>query len=301
MPEQYNRILIVDDDIALLNSLKDVLSHYKFNVDIASSVNIALKNVNQTQYSLIISDIEMPKKSGLELLKQLKEVMLVTTPVILMTGHFEIDYAIEAISLGVDDFIKKPIESHIILKAINNILIKQSKKKIQDKTDPNIREINWILEFTAKDYLHQNIPEQIVNLIKTNIKMPLKTINELSVCLEETITNAFVHGTLCVPEKIRIKSHNEYRSFVDKQMKTEIAKQKVFVDICFKNNTIYVSVKDQGKGFDIKSYNLSGESLLNFTNATGRGLSLVNMLADKLSFEEDGTKVSIQKRIHEYS
>ncbi|HPY96693.1 MAG TPA: response regulator [Candidatus Cloacimonadota bacterium] len=301
MPTAANRILLVDDDIELLNSLKNILSVYKFEVDLASSVNIALNKITENNYNLVISDIEMPKKSGLELLDQLKRIMLLDIPVILMTGHLEIDYAIEAIALGVDDFIKKPIESNTILKSINNLLIKSKIKEKKDKIDPNINAINWSFEFSPHDFLNQNIPDHILYLIKKSIYLPIKCINELSVCLEETITNAFIHGTLMIPDSIRQQSHGDYRSFINAQMKTDIANKKVFVNIdyCGKKKTLTFSVKDQGSGFNTQTIDANNTLMLDFSYSTGRGLNLVRILSNKITFLENGSRIIFEKKINE--
>lgn len=294
-------ILIVDDDLELLNSLKTLLNVYNYKVDIASSVNIALNKINQTKYDLIVSDIEMPGRSGLEFLEQLKKGMLISIPVILMTGHLSVDYAIQAVQLGADDFIKKPIESKVILKSINHQLIKKRIQQKSEKIEANVEAFEVKFKFTPNDFLNQNIPEYIIHYLTKNLRISLKTLNELSICIEEIITNAFLHGILCIPSEIRRKSYSDYVKYINEQMNSEKSQKKVFIDIHYNNNEkkLKIVTKDQGSGFNTDFYIRNNQPLLNFDSATGRGLNLIQILSDKISFSENGTKITIEKFISE--
>ncbi len=104
-----SKILIVDDDNLVCESLKELLSLEGYAVDTAEDGLTALAKVKGDHFNLILSDIHMPGINGLELLKELKGLEP-EAPVIFITGHGHIDGAIEAIKLGAYDYVTKPID-----------------------------------------------------------------------------------------------------------------------------------------------------------------------------------------------
>ncbi len=102
-------LLIVDDDSLVCESLKEMLTLEGFSADAVLDGQAALAKIRDTQYKLILSDIQMPALNGIELLKELKGRAPDTT-VIFITGHGHIAGAVEAIKLGAYDYITKPID-----------------------------------------------------------------------------------------------------------------------------------------------------------------------------------------------
>ncbi|MGB8991317.1 MAG: sigma-54 dependent transcriptional regulator [Desulfobaccales bacterium] len=102
-------LLIVDDDSLVCESLKEMLTLDGFSADAVLDGQAALAKIRDTQYKLILSDIQMPTLNGIELLKELKG-RAPDTMVIFITGHGHIAGAVEAIKLGAYDYITKPID-----------------------------------------------------------------------------------------------------------------------------------------------------------------------------------------------
>jgi DNA-binding NtrC family response regulator len=102
-------LLIVDDDPLVCESLKEMLTIEGFSADAVLDGQAALAKIRDTQYQLILSDIQMPGLNGIELLKELKG-RAPETMVIFITGHGHIAGAVEAIKLGAYDYITKPID-----------------------------------------------------------------------------------------------------------------------------------------------------------------------------------------------
>jgi DNA-binding NtrC family response regulator len=102
-------ILIVDDDDLVCHSLKELLGFEGYDVDSTLDGVDALTRMNNTKYSLIISDIRMPSMDGIELLKEIRGKNLESL-LIFITGHGHIDGAVEAIKLGAYDYVTKPID-----------------------------------------------------------------------------------------------------------------------------------------------------------------------------------------------
>jgi DNA-binding NtrC family response regulator len=102
-------LLIVDDDFLVGESLKEMLTLEGYAVDAVLDGHAALAKLRENRYHLVLSDIQMPGLSGMELLKELKG-RAPDTDLIFITGYGHIDGAVEAIKLGAYDYITKPID-----------------------------------------------------------------------------------------------------------------------------------------------------------------------------------------------
>ncbi len=102
------KILIVDDECEILESLKNALEFEAFEVDTAKSVTEALKLIDKNYYAIILTDIAMPGETGLDLLKVVKQKNPLCN-VIMMTGQSTFDRVVDAISAGACDYLLKPL------------------------------------------------------------------------------------------------------------------------------------------------------------------------------------------------
>jgi DNA-binding NtrC family response regulator len=119
-----SRILIIDDERSIRNTLREILEYEKYTVDDAADGEIGLQMVREHKYDAILCDIKMPKMDGIEVLVKIFE--LVDTPVIMISGHGTIDTAVEAIKKGAYDYISKPIDLNRLLVALRNALDRTS-------------------------------------------------------------------------------------------------------------------------------------------------------------------------------
>jgi len=113
------RILVVDDDSAIRDSLKMVLEYEGYEVMLAATGDEGVKLVEREAPDLVFLDIKMPGMDGLEVLQKL-EHMVETTPIVVISGHADMATAVKAIKLGAFDFIGKPLEQDRILVTVRN-------------------------------------------------------------------------------------------------------------------------------------------------------------------------------------
>ena len=118
-------ILVIDDEQSIRNTLKEVLEYEKHTVDLAIDGMEALELFRNKQYDIVLCDIKMPKMDGIELLEKIFEIST-EVPVIMISGHGNIDTAVEAIKKGAFDFLEKPLDLNRLLITIRNALDKST-------------------------------------------------------------------------------------------------------------------------------------------------------------------------------
>ena len=119
------KILIIDDERSIRNSLKEILADEGYDVDVAENGAQGCSMVDKEKYSVIFCDIKMPEMDGLEVLEKLHQ-MGVDAAVVMISGHGDINVAVECIKKGAFDFIPKPLDLNRILITIKNATEKVS-------------------------------------------------------------------------------------------------------------------------------------------------------------------------------
>jgi len=135
-----SKILVIDDERSIRNTLKDILEYEKYEVDLAEDGKKALEAVKHAEYDIILCDIKMPGMDGIEVLEQLN-TLAPDSPVVMISGHGNIDTAVESIKKGAYDFIEKPLDLNRLLITIRNAMDKSTlvnetkilKKKVSKK------------------------------------------------------------------------------------------------------------------------------------------------------------------------
>ena len=117
------KILVIDDERSIRNTLKDILEFEKHQVVLAGDGKQGLEAAQSENFDIIFSDIKMPEMDGIELLTLLKEKEI-EAPVVMISGHGNIETAVECIKKGAFDFIEKPIDLNRLLITVRNALDK---------------------------------------------------------------------------------------------------------------------------------------------------------------------------------
>jgi DNA-binding NtrC family response regulator len=159
MVEKLKKILIIDDERSIRTTLKEILEFEKYLVETAQDGVEGYKMAEENNFDLIFCDIKMPKIDGIETLKKIVENNILS-PVVMISGHGDIETAVETLKVGAFDYIEKPLDLNRVLtcvrNALNNIHLKKEntilKKKIKSKSGITGQspEIKSILELITK-------------------------------------------------------------------------------------------------------------------------------------------------------
>ena len=154
-------ILVVDDDEGIRSLVKKYLNEKKYLVTTADNAENASEKISIIKFDLIILDIMMPGKSGLDFLKEHREH--INTPIILLTAKGEPNERIEGLEMGADDYLPKPFEPKELDLRIKNIIDKTKKNNLKKV----IKFENIKIDLNKQIIFHGNSEFKINNTEKT--------------------------------------------------------------------------------------------------------------------------------------
>ncbi len=161
------RILVIDDESSIRNTLKDILEYEKFEVDLAEDGFEGLEKAAQAKYDVILCDIKMPKMDGMEVLEKLLELNSDHT-VVMISGHGNIETAVEAIKKGAYDFISKPPDINRMLITIRNAL---DKTELVTETKVLKRKVSKTYDMIGESEAINQIKEMIERVAPTDARI----------------------------------------------------------------------------------------------------------------------------------
>jgi len=172
-------ILVVDDDHGIRSLVKKYLNENKYLVTTANSAEDADQKVKLIKFDIIILDIMMPGKSGLDFIQDNKSSL--ETPIILLTAKGQANERVEGLETGADDYLPKPFEPKELLLRIKNILQKTAKKDLKRVIEfENIKiDLNKQLIFKNSKEFKINNTEKII--LEKMINNPGKTFERVEI------------------------------------------------------------------------------------------------------------------------
>lgn len=166
------RILVVDDERSIRNSLKEILEYEKFQVDEAAEGHEALEKARNTRYDVILLDIKMPQMDGIEVFEQLSKFS--DTPVVMISGHGTIETAVEAIKKGAYDYIAKPLDLNRLLITIRNAL---DRSVLITETKALKKQVSKTYEMVGNSVAMQEIKTMIQRVAPTDARVLITGAN----------------------------------------------------------------------------------------------------------------------------
>ena len=160
-------ILIIDDEKAIRKTLTEILSFEGYKVDEAADGEEGLKKFRDKTYDLVLCDIKMPKLDGIEFLQKAGEVNP-DVPIIMISGHGNIETAVEAVKKGAYDYISKPPDLNRLLITIRNAMDKSS---LVTETKVLKRKVSRVQEMIGESAPIKKIKETIEKVAPTDARI----------------------------------------------------------------------------------------------------------------------------------
>jgi DNA-binding NtrC family response regulator len=160
-------ILLVDDEKSIRKTLREILEYEKYKVDEAEDGPSALEKIQNNQYDVVLLDIKMPKMDGLEVLEKAREVSP-DTSYIMISGHGNIETAVEATKKGAFDFISKPPDLNRLLITVRNAM---DKNNLVTETKILKRKVGTTREIIGDSESIQKIKDTIERVAPTDARI----------------------------------------------------------------------------------------------------------------------------------
>ena len=161
------KILIIDDEKSIRNTLKEILAYEGYDVTEAQDGAEGVRLAEKDKFDIILSDIKMPKMDGIEVLEKLQEITP-ETPVVMISGHGNIETAVEAIRKGAFDYISKPLDLNRMLVTIRNAMDRSTLVK---ETKTLKRKIYKTADMVGESAPIQKIREMIEKVAPTEARV----------------------------------------------------------------------------------------------------------------------------------
>jgi two-component system phosphate regulon response regulator OmpR len=175
-------ILVVDDDEGIRSLVKKYLNENNFLISTANSAEDAAEKIKIVKFDLIILDIMMPGKSGLEFIQENKKK--IDTPIILLTAKGEVNERVIGLEVGADDYLPKPFEPKELILRIQNIISKTKRNDLKRVIEFKNIKIDLNKNLITKNDLEYKINNTEKIILEKMINNPGKTFSREDIGLQ---------------------------------------------------------------------------------------------------------------------
>jgi len=303
MEKSPEKILVVDDEELIIQLLRDYLADLGYEVFTAYSSEEVLEKIGDGfDFDLVLSDINLPGKSGIELLRIIRELKT-DIPVVLLTGLKTLDNAISAVKNGATDYITKPFELKSVGQVIERILKKQHRIQWQEQIFEHLKYVKYYFQFQSSGFSPGLLSKEIATVLKKIQFTNQAEIDQFELAFTEVLVNALEHGNLELPSQTKgtdLAGKNPFEELREKRLKDPAFSQRsLFVTFEADLDVFSLTVRDEGPGFDWKKYfHKSKQDNSVNTDHFGRGFKIIKHISDEIHFNEKGNMITIIKNNH---
>ncbi len=293
MNNNQTHILIVDDEELNLEIVSEYLSECDYKISTAADGAIAWDMIDSSpnDFDVILLDRMMPNMNGMEVLEKIKQhPILSNCPVIFQTAKASTSDIAEGMNAGAYYYLTKPFEEEILLSVIKTAVSDRTRyKDIQNNLDQTKHTVG-LLKSALFEFKTLEEARSIALLISNACPDPSNIVMGLT----ELMVNAVEHGNLGISydEKSVFNQKGIWEDEVNKRIQLDENKNKTAsISFIRKNNSITITVIDQGKGFDWKTYmDFDPERVM---DNHGRGIAVANKLSfSSVEYKGKGNEVT---------
>ncbi|MCQ2973992.1 MAG: response regulator [Bacteroidales bacterium] len=290
------KVLIIEDDFISRKYLRDLIKYSGYECVTAKNASEGLDLYYSFKPNAIICNIIMPGISGLEYLQKIRSLDRHTI-IIMITNFSSERLAINALRLGANDYIQKPIQDNDILPTLKRI---GSKINLDDDNNFRYGAIDSgriVMKFNTEIGAPRMIVDRLMSEVAENyFEEEARTSIELG--LSELVTNAIEHGNLNITykEKTEVLKNDKLTELYQNRLNDQkLASRQVTVEYSFSENQCEWIITDEGDGFDPnKVPNPIADE--NLENLSGRGIFISKFFFDSVEYLGKGNKVHVIKK-----
>lgn len=287
-------VLVVDDSPMDRRLAGALLVKRGFTVEYAADGREALQKIEASRPDLVVTDLQMPEMTGLELVVAVRK-RFPSVPVVLMTAHGSEAIAMLALKTGASSFVpKRRLADDLGSTAEAIVSITLDADRISTVDPLEVRQVRFELgpDLEALGEVVSQLESHLVHIGLSDETAVL----QVAVALREAIVNAIVHGNLEVSSELLESGGSAFAELVN-QRKTQAPyrDRKAIVSAVYAPGEVTYTITDEGPGFDPTTLP-DATDVENLEKASGRGLMLIRMFMDEVSFNEKGNQISMTKR-----
>lgn len=286
-------ILVIDDNVELLEYLKDFFMIYNYEVILAETGNEGIEKFREYLPDIVISDMRLPDKNGNIVVKEIKAIDK-DVPIIIITGFSDKQLILSAMRNGALDLLKKPFKPKDLRYLINKIdtLFRKIKVKLSSSF------VRWEKrELRISNDIYIIAP--VVNFIFSNIDYISESVSFMKNGLQELLINAVEHGNLNISyeekQELLERERGDYSSHLkNKAALPEYSDKYVTIKVFSNPDYLKIIIEDMGNGFDPACIP-DPQNPENFLKEHGKGILMAMHAYENVEYNEVGNCVTLLK------
>jgi CheY-like chemotaxis protein len=292
-------VLVVDDspvDRRLAGRLLE--RNPQLAVDYAAHGVEALRNMESRRPDLVLTDLQMPNMDGLRLVEAVRR-LYPGLPVVIMTAHGSEDVAVKALMSGAAGFVPKGGLNRILVDTVESVLALAHQQQASDRLVGCVERGELLLRLPSDPALIPVLADRVRQLVSTLGLVDQTGSVRVAVAFEEALRNSLYHGNLelAIDEIVQVSAKQTAAAALPERLSSEQRARSIGVRVAFSREQIELVITDQGHGFDPAQFP-SPDDPLNFSGSEerGRGLVLMRIFMDEVTFNAAGNEVRLVKR-----
>jgi CheY-like chemotaxis protein/anti-sigma regulatory factor (Ser/Thr protein kinase) len=289
-------VLIADDSVVDRRLAGGLLEkQLGANLRYAEDGRAALAALEQEVPDLVLTDLQMPHVTGLELVAHMRKHHP-TVPVVLMTAHGSEEIAIEALRRGAASYVPKRLLATDLASTVQGLLALAVADREKRRVFEYLTQAEWMFDLENDTSLIAPLVAHIENELKRMKVCDETDLIRVAVALREALVNAVEHGNLEVESELRETNPESYYDLVEERSRTEpYCRRRVRVAVRKSRSQTVFEVCDEGRGYD-PSVLPDPTDPANLEKVSGRGLLLIRTFMDEVSHDQGGRQLTMVKR-----
>jgi FixJ family two-component response regulator/anti-sigma regulatory factor (Ser/Thr protein kinase) len=293
-------VVLIDDDHAVLSMVGEALSHYGMLVHSFAEGHKALKfleNPESPECDLVISDINMDGMDGFDVIHRVKSINP-TLPVVLMTGQATLDYAIRAMRMGAANLFQKPLTIRELVNSVFHLVgLHRDLRLAEAGLRGLVRECRHFSFRSDELDIPSTVRHLTDRLVPFGFAQPTN-VDVIAMAYHEALVNALEHGNLELDSALKgdlFSPKDEYSALCqDRLSDSRFGERRIEVYLEATPERYEVIIVDDGPGFDTRRISKISDDTL--AKQCGRGLAMIHMVMDEVSFNEKGNQITMVLR-----
>lgn len=291
-----SRVLVVDDsevDRHLVGGL--LQEELELEITFACDGEDALRQIDESLPDLILTDLVMPGKDGLELVAELNEKHPFV-PVILVTSKGSEEIAVRALKLGAASYVPKQTLAEELVETVETALSAAAQRRGRSELMKAMRHSETSFEIGNARSLFPPLISYLQEAIGALGTLDEGEATRVGVALEEALVNAAEHGNLGLDSALRQDDRAGYLSLLEERLHSEaLGPRRIQVRATLTADEARFVIEDEGEGFDWHDLPDPTDPQ-NLLKVSGRGVMLMRTFMDEVTFNERGNQVILVKR-----